>query len=54
MNPSTNTNPAAEKTVVLEAQETVGPGAEFRSFDELAGKLIKVPKSEVDEKREKP
>jgi hypothetical protein len=51
MSTSTNTNPAASATVITGAQETV---AEFEAFEALAGKLAKVPKSEVDEKREGP
>jgi hypothetical protein len=50
---TTTTNPAAVKTIITGARETVrsGPDAEFEAFEELAGKLVQVPKSEIDEKR---
>jgi hypothetical protein len=55
MNANSVANPAAGRVVITGARETVepGPDAEFRSFDALASKLVRVPKSEIDEQREK-
>ena len=49
-----NANPAAARTVILSAEETKNPGldAEYHAFDELAGKLVKVPKAEIDAQRD--
>jgi hypothetical protein len=49
MNPAA-TNPAAARTVILNAEETArpGPDAEYQAFESLTSRLVRVPKDEAD------
>jgi hypothetical protein len=43
----------AQPTDPPPSADTVGKPAEFARFEDLVGKLVQVPKSEVDEQRQK-
>lgn len=52
MSDNQNSNPVGDPVITL-ARETPAQGepTEYQSFEELAQKLVSVPKAEVDEKR---